>query len=476
LTDYILKLTKTEKYAFRNLYHPKKAFLKLDIRNKINTFDRITISQQIKFSMNKIFSILLLFITLSAFSQTSKPKFEGQATTSTEKVDTRNHAIIPQWRGQQTLGNITFDNDFDGARLNGITQNNDTLYTAIIAAENYPINPSPWYAFKVSSKAPKTIWVHLTYLNAKHRYFPKISRDGKTWQVVDSTDCKLVKGPEAKNQSFQENALSESAYVRINVDTKTTWIAAQELMTSPIVKEWTKDILKNKFVSSSIIGKSPQNRPFECLRIGEDKSDSKIMLVIGRLHPPEVTGQFALQAFVEALCTDSETAKKFRKEYTVYVVPMMNPDGVDNGHWRHNTGGIDLNRDWADFNQPETQIVRDFLRKKLDGTQRKLYFGIDFHSTWDDIFYTNITEKPSNMDGLIKRWFDSLGQAIPTYKVNARASKPASAAISKAFFNKDFNAEALVYEVGDNTSRDFTKLKSKTAAESLMRLSLDYLK
>lgn len=426
--------------------------------------------------MNKIFSIFLFFITISAFSQTSKPKFEGQATSSTEKVDTRNHAIIPQWRGQQTLGNITFDNDFDGARLNGITQNNDTLYTAIIAAENYPINPSPWYAFKVSSKAPKTIWVHLTYLNAKHRYFPKISRDGKTWQVVDSTDCKLVKGPEAKNQSFQENALSESAYVRINVDTKTTWIAAQELMTSPIVKEWTKDVLKNKFVSSTIIGKSPQNRPFECLRIGEDKSDSKIMLVIGRLHPPEVTGQFALQAFVEALCTDSETAKKFRKEYTVYVVPMMNPDGVDNGHWRHNTGGIDLNRDWADFNQPETQIVRDFLRKKLDGTQRKLYFGIDFHSTWDDIFYTNITEKPSNMDGLIKRWFDSLEQAIPTYKVNARASKPASAAISKAFFNKDFNAEALVYEVGDNTSRDFTKLKSKTAAESLMRLSLDYLK
>lgn len=95
---------------------------------------------------------------------------------------------------------------------------------------------------------------------------------------------------------------------------------------------------KNKFVSSEIIGKSPQNRSFQCLRIGEDKSDSKIMMVIGRLHPPEVTGQFALQAFVESLCMDSETAKKFRKEYTVYVVPMMNPDGVDNGHWRHNTG------------------------------------------------------------------------------------------------------------------------------------------
>lgn len=426
--------------------------------------------------MNKIIFSLLIFLNLTGFSQTNKPKFEGQATTSTEKVDTRNHAIIPQWRGKQSFGNLTFDNDFDGARLNGITQNNDTLYTAIIAAENYPINPSPWYAFKVTSRSPKTIWVHLTYLNAKHRYFPKISRDGKTWQVVDSTDCKLIKGPEVKNQSFQENALSESAYVRIHVDTKTTWIAAQELMTSPIVKNWSKELLKNTFVSSEIIGKSPQNRPFECLRIGQDNSESKIMIVIGRLHPPEVTGQFALQAFVESLCMDSELARKFRKEYTVYVVPMMNPDGVDHGHWRHNSGGIDLNRDWSDFNQPETQFVRDFLRKKLNGTQRKLYFGIDFHSTWDDIFYTNIPDKPSNMDGLIKRWFSALEQAIPDYKVNARGSKPDSGVISKAFFNKEFNAEALVYEVGDNTSREFTILKSKTAAEKLMLLSLDYVK
>ena len=426
--------------------------------------------------MNKIIFSLLIFLNLTGFSQTNKPKFEGQASTSTEKIDTRNHAIIPQWRGKHSFGNLTFDNDFDGARLNGITQNNDTLYTAIIAAENYPINPSPWYAFKVTSRSPKTIWVHLTYLNAKHRYFPKISRDGKTWQVVDSTDCKLIKGPEVKNLSFQENALSESAYVRIHVDTKTTWIAAQELMTSPIVKNWSKELLKNTFVSSEIIGKSPQNRPFECLRIGQDKSESKIMIVIGRLHPPEVTGQFALQAFVESLCMDSELARKFRKEYTVYVVPMMNPDGVDHGHWRHNSGGIDLNRDWSDFNQPETQFVRDFLRKKLNGMQRKLYFGIDFHSTWDDIFYTNIPDKPSNMDGLIKRWFSALEQAIPDYKVNARGSKPDSGVISKAFFNKEFNAEALVYEVGDNTSRDFTILKSKTAAEKLMLLSLDYVK
>ncbi len=427
--------------------------------------------------MNKITRLFLLFAfyTEGVVCQTPKPNFQGQAPL-TEKVDTRNHAIVPQWRGKFQFKTITFDNDFEGARLNGITQDDDTLFTAIITAENYPINPSPWYAFKVSSETPRTFWVHLTYLNAKHRYFPKISRDGKTWQTVDSSDCILEKDTTKTARNFQENALSESAYVRIRADKNPIWIAAQELITSKEMTKWLETMVKNPFVSKEIIGKSPQNRPMHCLRIGEDTSDSKMMIVIGRLHPPEVTGTLALQSFVETLCGDTETAKQFRKEYTVFVVPTMNPDGVDNGHWRHNSGGIDLNRDWADFNQPETQFVRDFLQKKINGTARKLYFGIDFHSTWDDIFYTNTVEKPTNMDGLIKKWFSEFEKAIPNYKVNARPSKITPGVISKAFFNRAFNAEALVYEVGDNTARSFTALKAKIAAEKLMLLSLEYLK
>ena len=96
-------------------------------------------------------------------------------------------------------------------------------------------------------------------------------------------------------------------------------------------------------------------------------------MVFGRQHPPEVTGWLAMKAFVETLNGDSKLAKKFRKKYTTYVVPLMNPDGADLGHWRHNAGGVDLNRDWSQFHHPETQAVRDFLRKKtVEGA--KLYF------------------------------------------------------------------------------------------------------
>ena len=202
-----------------------------------------------KLRTNIIFYFLLLFpLYTEGVAQTASPVFQGQATTN-EKVDTRNHAIIPQWRGKRTLGGITFDNDFAGARLNGITQDNDTLYTAIIAAENYPINPSAWYAFKISAKTPRTVWIHLTYLNAKHRYFPKISRDGLTWRTVDSSDCRLEKDTTIKATTFQENALSESAYVRTRVDERPTWVAAQEMLTTKVVGQWSKRLTKKSFVS-----------------------------------------------------------------------------------------------------------------------------------------------------------------------------------------------------------------------------------
>ena len=425
--------------------------------------------------MNKIrFFLLFLALYTEGTAQTPKPRFEGQAPIE-NKVDTRNRAIIPQWRTKLDLGGVTFDNDFDGARLSSIKQDNDSLFTVTIEAENYPINPSPWYAFKVSADTTRTISVHLTYLNAKHRYFPKISTDGLAWKAVDSADCRLVKDTTTQARNFQETALSESAFVRIKVGKQPVWLAAQEVITSTNVSKWVIDLMKKNVISSEIIGQTTQKRPIQCLRIGEDSTEAKIMVIIGRLHPPEVTGQLALQTFVETLCGDSYMAQQFRKKYTLFVIPMMNPDGVDNGHWRHNGGGVDLNRDWADFIQPETQVVRDFLRKKMENPKKKLYFGIDFHSTWDDIFYTNTVEKPTNMDGLIQNWFKELEQAIPDYKVNAKPSKILPGVISKAFFNREFNAEALVYEVGDNTPRDFTALKSRVAAEKLMVLALRFL-
>ena len=46
-------------------------------------------------------------------------------------------------------------NDFDGARLNNVIQKNDSTFILSVLPENIPINPSPYYAFKVISNTTK---------------------------------------------------------------------------------------------------------------------------------------------------------------------------------------------------------------------------------------------------------------------------------------------------------------------------------
>ena len=154
----------------------------------------------------------------------------------------------------------------------------------------------------------------------------------------------------------------------------------------------------------------------------------------------------------------------------------MNPDGVDKGHWRHNAGGVDLNRDWAQFNHPETRAVRDFMAQRVKETNGKFYFGIDFHSTWDDIYYTLDKQFIGNMPGLVPDWLTAIKSEMKGYDPNVRPSdKVEPTAVSRNFFFVAHGEEALVFEIGDETDRGFIKEKGRISAENLMRLMLDRL-
>ncbi len=411
--------------------------------------------------------ICLLWVSLLC---AQKEKFQGQAPIKI--VPTKSLPIQKQWKGDFTFGDsdVVFSNNFDGARLNGLLKENDSTYTALITSENTPINISPWYAFKVWSKKPQTIHVMLTYQDpVKHRYYPKLSKDGLKWTALDSLDyTEYEKGDVA----FGAGSLAKKASIRLQVGPDLLWVAGQELQTSKHVQHWVDSLSVNKHVTQQVIGKSLEGRNMNVLTIGKAKRKNMIM-VISRQHPPEVTGYLAMKAFIETIASNSKLAKKFRKKYTVYVVPLMNPDGVDNGHWRHNLGGIDLNRDWSNFNQPETKAIKAFMEKRTTDTDGKFYFGIDFHSTWDDIYYTVDPTLKGNMPGLVTDWLHTIKEALPGYDPNIRPSGDlVPTAVSRNYFFVEHGAESLVFEIGDNTPRDFIKEKGQTSANVLMELML----
>jgi hypothetical protein len=373
-------------------------------------------------------------------------------------VDTQTKPIQLQKKKKYSIKmhQVYADNRFDAARLNDFIHLNQDTFQAVIAPENSPINHSAYYALRLWSDAPKSITLKLHYNYAKHRYPPKISKDGLHWTKL-----------EAQKVTLSQDSIH--AFLNLDLSKDTLWVAAQELQTSKQVMAWCEGQQKQPNVHLNIYGKSKLKRDLPVLQIVEGDAKKKgIIVILSRQHPPEVTGYFAMQAFVEEILADNLLSKTFRKKYNVLVFPLLNPDGVDLGHWRFNAGGIDLNRDWAYYHQPETKQVADYVTKIANINKSKVLLGLDFHSTWYDIFYTNRTPA-KNLPHFKDYWIDGIESTLDDLKLVERPSN-VGRPVSKSWFLTQFGAEGVTFEIGDDTPRDLIQTKGKVAAKEMMQL------
>lgn len=380
-----------------------------------------------------------------------------QQTAFPKPVDTSSKEIEVQEKKEYVIGDVKADNLFDGARLNGFEQINDSTYRATISPENFPINHSAYFGFRISSEEKKSIDLELSYTEHNHRYIPKLSYDRKTWWPMDTLDFDTLKAPNL-------------ATLRIDIGPEKLYVCGQELCTSEDVKAWSSALADKAYVTMSVVGKSKQGRDMICLDIcNGPKKDKPAILVIGRQHPPEVSGHIAMEAFVDQLFTENRLSKDFLKTHRVLVYPLMNPDGVDMGHWRHSTGGIDLNRDWSLFNQEETRVVTEHMVKTTKEYNNEVLVGLDFHSTQKDLYYTLTDNRPSSVYPFKDYWLQGIDDHFEHYTPDDRPYD-LSTPISKGWFYLQFGAEGITYEVGDETPRDFVRKKGATAANELMKL------
>ena len=359
-----------------------------------------------------------------------------------------------------TLGpeNVVFDTTFSRARLSECELLDSGEFSLLIRPENKPINYSPWFAFKVSAGKPTNIVVRLRCEGGSVRYRPKISRDGERWVSLPAEAFHLSQRPEPAQ-----------AIVNLEVGPEPLWVAAQELVSREELEAWSQSLERLPFVTRAKIGESILGQPLYKLEIGDGGSNPGHLIVIGRQHPPEITGSLALMRFIEEIVGDSQLARSFRSEFKVLLIPLMNPDGVDHGHWRHNMGGVDLNRDWGTFAQPETRAARDqILAVKERG---KAFLHLDFHSTHNDVFYTQ-PDGPEPADGFTKEWLAGIQRRFPDYKVNRSADRLVTLTTSQSWVHKTLGIPAITYELGDNTDRALLQQISAGAAQEMMTLLL----
>ncbi|XP_038057399.1 carboxypeptidase D-like [Patiria miniata] len=133
------------------------------------------------------------------------------------------------------------------------------------------------------------------------------------------------------------------------------------------------------------IGTSVQNRELWVMAISNSKPDDIVprrpdVKYVGNMHGNEVIGREVLLQLIEHLLVNSDSdpaVKQLLDDTRVHVLPSMNPDGFEvavegectGNLGRGNANGLDLNRNFPDFFEPNDEEIQPETRAIMDWVQ-----------------------------------------------------------------------------------------------------------
>lgn len=318
-----------------------------------------------------------------------------------------------------------------------------------VVPEGAPINGSPWYAFRLDAARRTSVRITLDYGDHEHRYAPKLTRDGERWRSVPARRV-IVAADERR------------ATMNLTLERGATFIAAQPIETPSAVRAWARARLAAHRFEEIEYGRSHDGRPLHAYLGGEG---SDLVVALTRQHPPETTGAVAFRAFAERIASDAPEARAFRERHRILLAPMPNPDGVLRGHWRWNNGGLDLNRDWRDFTQPETSTLRDLILREAEGRRPIAFF--DFHSTRRNVIYAPPLDADSptiDFLPLLRRRLD----AAVDHPLPWTFSHSDTGLTAKRWSLAALHAPGLTVELDDEATEEQARRIGRTVADALM--------
>ena len=393
------------------------------------------------------------FMAAAALTALSIAMLAGYATTATAETG----------EGCRD-GDVTIDRAIDGGASANCERIGPSEFRLTISPEDSPpINCSPWYAFRLRnfSASPAQVRVTLEYTACEHRYTPKVSADGQSWQPLPRESVRLL-GDTRREVSMDLTLTGPELLV-----------AAQEIIGAKHYADQISKFAKVEGVRKVEFGKSLDGRPIEGMMVHSGPNPAREqVLLIGRQHPPEVTGALAMDSFLDAMMSNDPIAKAYRARYETYVIPLLNPDGVARGYWRHNAGGKDLNRDWDKFTQPETRAVGQLMTIFDRDPNRNLRLLVDFHSTHRDLFYTIPDELPTDPPFVARDWMARLKARMPEYEPDRESEHDPRLPTAKTQTYVRYQIPTATFEIGDRTDRSLIRRLGYEAALALMETML----
>ncbi|MEP1488261.1 MAG: M14 metallopeptidase family protein [Algibacter sp.] len=104
----------------------------------------------------------------------------------------------------------------------------------------------------------------------------------------------------------------------------------------------------------NVIGESVLKQSIHSIKIG---TGDKKVLMWSQMHGNESTTTKAVFDLLNTLVGDEKDANFILEACTLYIIPILNPDGA-NAYTRINANEIDLNRDAQALTQPESKVLK----------------------------------------------------------------------------------------------------------------------
>lgn len=241
-------------------------------------------------------------------------------------------------------------------------------------------------------------------------------------------------------------------------------------------------IEKHDIIEVFSIGKSVMNKDIPCLKIGKGR---KKLFVSGAYHGLEYLTAAFLIRFIKHYAENSHNSigdtKELFDKVTLFVSPMINPDGVDiavnglditnpyhraliskvgihsfNTVWQANARGVDINHNYdakwkmvmekpspskyggeMAESEPETRAVVEFVRK-MDFDML-----LAFHSQGREIYYDFDGMEGERSREMADKMAEESGYAV------CRPTGTASFGGCKDWFIREFGREGFTIEIGE---------------------------
>ena len=253
--------------------------------------------------------------------------------------------------GRLFKGESTISSDFESGNINhikNVQRKKDVLVVLEIENEPYRKNTKRkyqnWFYFKSNDVQRKSMTYTIQNINVFGNDWKGFnvcySYDNKNWKRIKTSFSK-------KNKTLTWNHKSTKKNVYYAYYPPYTTKMKQKLMNTYKDKKGVKaKTLGKSGVDVLILGNGPLN-----------------IFIVARQHPGESIGSWMIEGFLKQYFKNKQR-KLIESIFTVYVIPMANPSGVELGHWYTNKNGQNLNRSWRHNKTPETNDMKRLMKKE----------------------------------------------------------------------------------------------------------------